>query len=150
MNYSFLPFHEIAAEYIPNTPRWYQEIIDPDVYALDVDWDYYLQASVAGYCFAVTMRDDDNLLQGHAVYMVMNNPRHKTILQAVSDAVFVEEPFRGSAPALLKFAHSTLEKMGVKTIQYTWSDKRLGELLSKLGCEPTHTVWAKKLGELNG
>lgn len=153
MIYSFVPFHEIAAEYIPQTPRWYEEILEKvDDYALNVDWEYYIRLSLAGYCFAALIRDeDDNSIQGHAVYVVSDNPRHKHIISASSDAVFIEEEHRASkAVPLLKFAHNSLQVMGVKEINYVWSDKRLGELLEKLEFSPTHTVWCKKLGDNNG
>lgn len=152
MNYSFLPFHEVAAEYISQAERYFNGITDKtEDYELNVDWDYYLQISLMGKCFIALLRDDEGVIQGHAGFVVSHHPRHKHILMAHGEAVFVEPEHRISdAEFLIKAAENSLHSLGVDQIHYEWSDFRQGMFLKKIGYQPTHTTWIKKLGEYDG
>lgn len=149
MIYSFVPFHEVMAEYMLNSAHYFEGISDKtEDYALDVDWDYYAQLSQLGQCFIAMLSDENGIMQAHAVYAIGNNPRHKQILTASADAVFAEEEYRGiEVSNLLKKAEDSLRVLGVHEVNYTWSDPRQGKLLEVHGYKPTHTVFSKNIGE---
>ena len=151
MKYGFYKFYEIAEEIKKNHERYFSEINDKtEDYVLDVDWDCYNALSQAGHLYAAVMANEDGL-QGHMIFSVTEHPRHRGIWVANGESVHVERAFRGGeAKALESIAINSLRLLGVREVSFTWSDKRQGEWLNKLGYEPSHTVWTKKLGEYNG
>lgn len=142
MIFDFVPLHTVIHETVEMEPR---HTVDADYgEKSDIDWDYYTQASLAGGCFASTVRDQK--LVGYSVYFVSTQVNHKHILEANNSVLFIEKKYRGKVLfKLLQTAEIALVKMGVKEINYLIKNERLGNLLKRRGFKATHTQWSIKV-----
>lgn len=144
MIYSIVPFHEVAAEVARRIPEFYKgmnETYDKP----DVDWEYYLEASHAGQCFAVIATE--GRIVGIAVYFVTNNAHHKATIEANNSLLYVEPAYRASVGInLIRKSGELLKAMGVHEINFLNKDKRIAKILSRLGYEPEYTSWSLKNG----
>jgi GNAT superfamily N-acetyltransferase len=137
----FLPFHEIAGLIAPNVEKHYAAMSDIDEYGTpNIDWDYYITASVAGQCVAAAMFDGDNLV-GYSVFTIGNNPRYKHILQASNEAIYIEPEHRGKGLRFIKDADNFLKSRGVHETFYLWADSRTSKILQRLGYKPKYKLW---------
>lgn len=146
--FDFVALHHVVDEIKPNVARHYEEMTDGDDYGVpDIDWDSYLAASVAGHIKVVTMRDDGKLV-GYGAFTVGFNPRYKTILEATSDGIFIEKPYRGKyAQQFLRKCDFYLIMLGVREINYTLSDERIGKLLARNGYKQKYKVYGVTYGQ---
>lgn len=113
----------------------------------DIDWHTYIQASRAGLCRVVTVRDDNKLV-GYAVYSLGRNLRYKNIIEASSDGIFLEKEYRGKLSAeLIKRADQYLKTLGIHETNYILSDDRVGRLLGRSGYQSKYKVWSRKYGQ---
>lgn len=143
-----MPFHAVGHEIAPNVARHYTEMSDGDDYGQpNIDWDYYLAASHVGQCVAVIARDGEKLI-GYSVYTIGNNPRYKHIIEASSDGIFLEKPYRGRLG--LKFltkANEYLSRLGVQETHYIESDETFGRMLRRVGAQSKYKIWSIKNGQ---
>lgn len=148
ITHDFLPFAALIPEIAPHTTRHYLEMTDGDNYgAPDVDWDYYVDASLAKACYAVATRDNGELV-GYSIYTLGTNPRYKDRLEASCDGIFIEKPYRGKiSNEMLAKADTCLAMMGVRETSYTMSDPRMGKLLERKDFKSKYKVWSKTYGQ---
>ncbi len=143
MRMIFTPFHEVAEYIAPNVAEHHANMLDKDDYGTpNPDWEYYIALSQAGHCYCVSAVKDGKLI-GYAGYTVANNPRYKHILQASSEAIYIEPEHRGVGLDMLRMADKELKALGVQEINYVWSDDRLAKILTKMGYKPKYQVWSK-------
>lgn len=143
MRFDLVPFHEVGEEIAKKVPEHYQAV--KDYGPPNVDWDYYLQASLQGKCVAVTSRDN-GVLVGYSVFFIETNANHKHILEASNSGIYVDPSHRGkTALQLLKKSNEFLKQLNINEINYTLKDARIGKLLARQGYKPEHTVWSIKI-----
>lgn len=144
IEYALVPGHEVAGEIAPNITRHYDEMLpeEKDKDAPNIDWQGYLAASHGGSCFVLTARDGVNLV-GYSVYTIGTNPRHKEVIEAVGNGMFVEREYRGKVN-LLKKADELLKAAGVHETSYIIKSDRVGKLLGRNGYKPEYKLWSLK------
>lgn len=128
MIYEFIPAHEAGEDIAKKLKDHSKGLSRP----INLDWDYYIESSYSGRIWAVTARDKGDLI-GYAVYIIDNNPNHKTVKEAHSIGIYIEPPYRGKISInLMKKATSFLEDIGVQQVHYTLECKKLARFLSFL------------------
>lgn len=145
MIYQIEPFHEIAEYVAEKVPEHYEEVKNREGSELpNMDWDYYLEASLSGQCIAITARDQGKLV-GYSVFFIETNANHKHILEAVNSGIFLERKYRGRESLnLLRKTTEMLKQRGVHTISYLLKDDRIGKLLSRNGYKMDMKLWSIK------
>ena len=142
MKYAFVPFHEVAEEIAKSIPTIFEEM-NESYDQPNVDWDYYLESSYAGQCFAVTARNEK--LIGVAVFFIGTNAHHKTIIEATNSLLYVAKPFRGRVSLeILNKSDEFLKAMGVHEASYLLKDNKIAKLLARRGYKPEYTSWSVK------
>ena len=140
----FVPFHQIAGIIAPDVERHYEEIKDLDDYGPpNIDWDYYINASLAGQCLAAVLIKDEKLV-GYSVFMIGNNPRYKHMKQASNEAIYIEPEHRGHGLSFIKETDDYLKKIGVDEVFYAWADSRTSKILQRLGYKPKYKLWGMR------
>ena len=140
IEFSYRPFHEVASEIVPHIPAHGAEAEG----GVNVDWDYYLEASYLGQCMAVTAHQDGELA-GYSIFFISKNANQKHMTEASNVALYVTPKHRGKL-ALLLMKKSDEFLNGVDEITYTLRDDRIGKLLSRQGYKPEYKVWSIKHG----
>lgn len=143
IEYAFVPAHTIMGEGVEMLPRHAEDAAYGE--KANLDWDYYLEASIAGQCYASTVRDNGKLV-GYSVYFLSTQTNHKHIIEASNSVLFIEKKYRGRAFfKLLDVAEEALKKMGAHEINYLLKNPQLGKLLARRGYKPDHTLWSIKI-----
>lgn len=146
MKFDLVPAHEIADELAPNLSRHHSEMhVGDDNGDLNIDWDAFFQASLAGKFVAVTLRNEGKLV-GYSLFLLGNNPRHKHILEAQGCGIHIEKEFRGQGLKLVRKADELLKAIGIQKTEYILNDSAMGKLLSRCGYKPNYTIWSYKYG----
>lgn len=145
MIYDFMPFHLVAEEIAKNLQNHYDDVDKKDEYGRpNLDWDTYLQLSLAGRCHAVIAREAK--LIGYSVFCVSNNINHKGVIEAVNTGIFVDRNYRGKITLeLIRKSDEYLKDFGVHEVNYTFNDNRIGILLKRANYKAKHTVWSNRL-----
>ncbi|MCE7073692.1 hypothetical protein LZG74_25505 [Dyadobacter sp. CY327] len=140
IEFNFTPFHDVMIDIAELLPEHESEVM---YYGpVNVDWNYYMAAGMAGQCHAVTVRDNGYLV-GYSVFTIDNNPNHKHTIEASNAAIFLDKGYRGKiGREMFLYAQKRLSGMGVKEIHYMIKDERIGKLLGRMGYAPDHTVWS--------
>lgn len=145
MIYDFVPFHLVAEEIAKNLENHYDDVNLKDEYGRpNLDWDSYLQLSLAGRCKVVTARNDK--LIAYSCFCISNNLNHKGIIEAANTGIFIDKEYRGKITLeLLRKSDEYLKGLGVNEVNYILNDKRIGALLRRAKYKAKHTVWSNKL-----
>jgi len=145
IEFAFVHLKDAIDEIAENAESHFAQMNEKSDYGdLNVDWDAYVSAMNAGYMYAVTARSEGKLI-GYAVYQISRNTRHKHIVEAVSNAVFVERSFRGkTAVNMLKFADEKLREVGVNRTEYVLNDsgEGLARIIENQGYAPKYKIWS--------
>ena len=144
MIYDFVPFHEVAEEIAKNLENHYDDVDLKDSYGRpNLDWDSYLQLSLAGRCKVVTARDKK--LIAYSAFCISNNLNHKGITEAVNTGIFIDKKYRGKITLeLLRKSDEYLKELGVMETMYILKDDRIGALLKRAKYKAKHTVWSNQ------
>ncbi len=142
--YDFVPFHTVAEEIAKNLETHYDDVELKDDYGRpNLDWDSYLQLSLAGKCKAAIAKD--GRLVGYTVFCISNNLNHKGVIEAVNTGIFIDKEYRGKITlTLIKKADEWLKEMGVMETIYILKDDRIGNLLKKADYKARHIVWSNR------
>jgi hypothetical protein len=144
ITYHLEPLHEMAPEGIDKLSSHF-EGYESSYGKLNMDWDYYLAASYAGQCKAVTVRDDGKLV-GYALFFIGHNPDHKHIIQATNSGIYLDEKYRGKVSLqLLRKSDEFMKELGAHEINYLLKDDRIGRLLGRNGYKSDHRLWSIKV-----
>lgn len=145
MIFDFVPFHVVAEEIALNLENHYDDVDLKDDYGRpNLDWNSYLQLSLADRCKVVTVRT--NKLIAYSCFCISNNLNHKSILEAANAGIFINKEYRGKITLeLLKKSDEFLKRIGVNEINYVIKDQRIGRLLKRRNYKAKHTVWSNKL-----
>ena len=142
MIYDFVPFHLVAEEIAKNLENHY----DPNEDKMpNLDWDSYLQLSLADRCKVVIIRDNGRLI-AYSVFCISQNLNHKEVMEASNTGIFIHKEYRGKV--ISEFLHRSdeyLRKLGVMEVTHIINDRRFGVLLKRAGYKAKHTVWSNKL-----
>lgn len=145
LDWNFIPAQFIAHEIKPNVKRHHSEISENDGSPEpNIDWDTYEQASHAGICWALTVRDK-GVLVGYAIYTLSRNLRYMHIVEATSSGWYVEKKYKGIGLEMPKRAEEYLKNLGVHETHYILSGSRVGGLLERQQYKPKYTVWSKQI-----
>ncbi len=142
MIYDFVPFHLVAEEIAKNLENHY----DPNEDKFpNLDWDSYLQLSLADRCKAVIIRNEGKLI-AYSVFCISQNLNHKEVLEAANTGIFIDKAYRGKI--ILEFLRKSdeyLKELGVMEVTHIINDERFGALLKRVGYKAKHKVWSNKL-----
>ena len=144
MIYDFVSFHEVAEELAKNLENHYDDVKEKDDYGRpDLDWDIYLQLSLAGKCKVVTAREGK--LVGYSVFCIGNNLNHKGVIEASNAGIFIDKEYRGKITLeLIRLSDEYLKEIGVMETIYVLKDDRIGTLLKRAKYKARHTVWSNR------
>lgn len=144
MIYDFVPFHLVAEEIAKNLENHYDDVDLKDDYGRpNLDWDAYLQLSLAGMCKVLTVKDDDKLI-GYSCFCINNNLNHKGFIEASNTGIFVNKEYRGKIILeIIRKSDEYLKELGVMEIIYVLNDDRIGALLKRAKYKAKHIVWSK-------
>ncbi len=144
MIYDFVYFHEVAEEIAKNLDTHYQEADSREDHGKpNLDWDNYFELSRRGMCRVVTAREN-GVLVGYSVFIIGKNINHKHVIEASNTGFFIKKEYRGKIiNELLRYVDKYLDEMGVTSIGYALSDKRLGLLLKRKGYKMKFITWSK-------
>ena len=142
MNFNFVPYHYVANKIKENLPKIVAEL-NEDYGSIDIDWDFYLDMSTAGQCFAAIAFDKE--LAGVFIYFIANDPHNKARIEADNTLMFVAKEHRGIGGQLQDFAESHIKALGAKSINYLIKDKRIARLLSRKAFKAEYTKWSKEI-----
>ena len=146
IEYLLEPFANIADYVFKNQHEHYKDASGMvSHYIPEVDWNYYLQASAARQCVAITARNDGKPV-GYSVFFISYDPNHKSIMEATNSGIFVERAYRGRVSLqLINKADQYLKEMGVHEINYLVKDDRIGKLLARYGYKNDHKLWSRHI-----
>ncbi len=134
MKIELTQLHSVIDEIEQSHARHYHE--------MDMDWQLYRALSQAGSMAAVTMRDNDNLV-GWAVFALTTNPRYQTRLEAESQGLFIEKPYRARwSDVFIKKCIEFMRVIGAQETNFTESDERVGRWLAKHGAKSTYKIYS--------
>lgn len=145
MEYDFVNAFNVIGELAMNVERHYKEMLDSESELLpNIDWEHYRTISNMGVCKALTMRDNGKLV-GYAVFTISTNPRHKDVLEAFCDGIFIEKEYRGKHSLMLfKKIDEYMKSFDVKEVHFLIDNEKIGRFLSKNGYNETKTLWSLK------
>lgn len=137
--WALVPAHTLIEELKPVVARHHAEIAEDDE-PLNIDWDLYEQASLAGMAVAVTARDD-NKLAAYIIFTVSRNLRHMHLIEATSSGWYVEPEYRARMGSeIVKKSQRFLKAAGVHKVKFILGGKA-ALLLERLGYTSKHQVW---------
>lgn len=150
MIYDFVPFHLVAEEIAKNLENHYDDVDLKDDYGRpNLDWDSYLQLSLAGRCKVATVRKDEKLI-GYSCFCISNNLNHRGIIEASNSGIFIDKEYRGKITLeLIRKSDEYLKAIGVMETIYIFNDDRIGILLRRAKYKAKHTVWSNKYGDIS-
>lgn len=150
MIYNFVPFHLVAKEIAKNLEQHYDDVDLKDDYGRpDLDWDSYLELSLAGKCKVIIVRKDERLI-AYSVFCIGNNLNHKRIIEAANTGIFINKEYRGKIILeIVRKSDEFLRNLGVNEINYIIKDKRIGLLLKRVKYKAKHTIWSKLNGNFS-
>ena len=120
----------------------YQDII------LDPDEDFYLKADQLGLSRLFTIRNEEKVLVGYAVFFVKKNGHYKASLQASQDILFLDPTLRGSLIGyrFIKWCDEQLAAEGVQVVyQHVKVSHDFGSMLERLGYQFIDKIYGKRL-----
>lgn len=143
MIYDFVPFHLVAEEIAKNLENHYDDVDRKDDYGRpNLDWDAYLQLSLAGRCMVVTVREEK--LIAYSAFCISSNLNHKTVIEASNTGIWIDKTYRGKITLeLIRKSDEYLKGFGVDEIMYISNDERIGALLKRAKYKPKHILWSK-------
>ena len=116
--------------------------------SIDMDWVTYLRLEEHGKLAVFTARDDDDIIQGFAMYVVMLNPHYRTKFFAECDIIAVCPECRGKGVArtLIEIAEGVFRRMGVDRMVHKFRTVYDTEpLFPKLGFVEAERTYMKVL-----
>lgn len=143
IEFRLVPFHEIGDYVARNADKNHAESEgDSGGSQLNIDWDYALQASYAGYCVAVAAFKDQKPV-GYSIFFINGNLHHKTLIEAENAAVYVEGRHRKEVSAMLfEKTKEMLKAIGVRKINFMVGRESFGRLLQRHGFESEFKQWS--------
>ena len=124
--------------------RHHAEMTMGDDYGeINVDWDYYRDLTIDGLIHATALKDVDKLV-GYVIFSISRNPRHKEMMDAISQGIFVEPQYRSEWSALLlKSAVANIKEQHPKVdVSFLVNDPIVGKWLGMQGAKQTYQVWS--------
>lgn len=139
--------HELWDEAFPLFRQHSAEQEHDQTIPLDPDIERYNLAEEVGLlrCFTARM---DGVLIGYGVFGVCMSLRHRTLLEATQDSLYLIPNFRKGRIGIqfIRFMEAELKAEGVIVIrQHTHPDTPLDGLLPKMGYSLVHREWEKRL-----
>jgi len=126
-----------------NIPEHYEEACKLyDYPPIDIDFDYYLQASAMNACFVVTVNKGEEPI-GYSIFTLMNDPIRKDVLEATNVCLYVKRAFRGRATKkLMEKSKDFLKALGAEKTNYIIKNKSISRLLEKMGGKQDYELWS--------
>lgn len=134
-------YAEFVYEYWHNSPE------NDDHIPLDFNWDTYIRLDADNIIHLTVGRDDDKMIAA-ALYLILQNVKHRTILAAHCDTFAVAREYRGKGIGKRLFAavEPLLSELGVKQIYNSYREVyHTKPLFEKLGFELVDRVYMKKV-----
>lgn len=146
MNFKIAPFHMVEDEVRAILPEHYSEASKlADYEPLNVDWEYYRQASKLGRCFVVMIVKKCGVV-GYSVFFLDDDTNSMGMVEATNSAIYIKEGHRGkSAALLLKEGEKFAKAAGAHKVSCAVKVDRIGNFLNKNGYTPEYTTWSKTI-----
>jgi hypothetical protein len=110
------------------------------------NFEKYLELDKAGAFKSFTVRDDNGLLIGYAIFLVSQNLQYMSSYQALQDVIFIRQESRGDGWQFIKWIDEQLAMDGVQVVyQSVKSDHNWGAILERQGYELVDLVYGKRL-----
>jgi len=148
--YDFVPFHFVAVEIENNLTKHYEDVSLKDNYGKpNLDWDTYIQLSMADRCKVVTARDNGRLV-AYSAFCISNNLNHRTNIEAANTGIFIERSYRGKITLeLIRKSDEYLKGIGVMETTYVLLDDRIGALLKRAKYKAKHILWSSQYATIS-
>lgn len=139
--------HELLDEARPLFEAHYKEIAHYQDIPLDIDEAAYLHMEEAGALRCYTARYNGELV-GYCVFLVQQNKRYRSSLQALQDIFYVDKGRRGAliGKRLIEFTEAQLTAEGVQVIyHHAKVDSQAERFLGAMGYTAIDAVLGKRL-----
>jgi len=134
---------DVLSDIAKTSSRHTIEKLDKDKYGeLNVDWQYYIDISRAGYCKTITMKDFNKLV-GYAIIVIGENPMHKDVVDGMCEALFIEEEYRGeNTKKFMEFIKQSLKTLNIDEFHMMVSNPVISRYLRNNGFNKTKELWS--------
>lgn len=139
--------YDIKDELLPLNKEHYKDDFRKEETALDIDWDYYNEAFIAGEMTCFTARDEDKLV-GYMTTNICSHQHNKDFVVGSMDTLFVDEEYRnkGIASELFSNTEEFLKDCGVDYLQATFRTEKTAESVTgKFGYKKVEYTYGKSL-----
>jgi hypothetical protein len=116
---------------------------------LVVNWDMYTALEEVGSFILATVRVDDELV-GYLSFIISETPHMEGVLQAASDALFIDKHHRGNslATTLITTIEEALLESNVKWMAMAMPASEKSDIfMDRLSYTKTDVIYMKELGE---
>jgi hypothetical protein len=144
MMFEILPFRSVAEDIKEMVEQHYEDANElANHEPLNVDWDYYLEASDANQCFVFVCKDGEEIA-GYSIFTINNDANFKDTIEATNCGLYVKKKYRGRASVeLMKISDETMRLMGVNKISYAVKSDKVGSFLERNGYKQEYKIWSK-------
>lgn len=129
-----------------NIKNWEDGDPRKDVFDIDVDREIYQKMEDLGTVVLVTARDGDGTLAGYINFFIHEHPHSKGLIQAASDALYVDKEYRGMG--VFKDMLKASEELLRESYEVSYISITLREGATKLeGYDKSEVVFSKIMKE---
>jgi GNAT superfamily N-acetyltransferase len=116
----------------------------PDV-ILYPDFVKYSELEVAGQLEFMTIRFQGDLV-GYAIFFIEEEIRHKGLMNAIQDALYISKAHRGIGLQFIKFCDEILVQREVNCIwRQSTSKLKIGKVYERLGYEHVQNTYLRRI-----
>lgn len=151
ITYAVERLEECLEEVKPLLSKHYEQVaMYQDKVKLNPDYDRYLELCDAGVLHCVVARDDEDVVIGYFISMIVPHMHYQDSKYAVNDIVFIEESYRKTKVGLnlFTFAEESLKEQGVSVITiHMKTSLPFDSLCEGLGYDYAERNYTKFIGE---
>lgn len=148
MNFVCTPLHEVWERGKKRAEEHWNDVEQRESFPdyLDIDWDYYLSASIQGLCHVVSAWDGKDII-AYLIFVISDEPLHTGTKTAAVQVFWVDKKHKGLGTKMLKKSIECMKEMGADRITNEVEGERLGRFMEKLGFAPVRTVYQMELSK---
>lgn len=146
MKYQREKAHDVIAEIKPLIEKHYLEIAHFQDIPLVPDYQAYMNAEDNGALRVFTVRSEDGLMIGYAIFFVRLNIHYSTSLQASQDILFVDPDHRGTGAKFILWCDQQLKDEGVQAVYHHVKEAHnFGPMLERMGYQLVDLIYTRRL-----
>lgn len=134
--------------FMPLFQAHYKEIAHYQDIPLDPDREAYLLAAKNNALRLYTVRSENEVLEGYAVFFVRHNPHYRSSLQASQDILYLNPQLRGGMNGykFIKWCDEELRREGVQVVyQHVKKSHNFSPVLERMGYELIDYIYGRRL-----